>query len=118
MLRRLKAIGPGAIVAAAFIGPGTITVASTAGGNFGYALLWAVAFSTFACLVLQEMAARLGFVGQIGAGDAIRKKISSPVLKVVLIGLVLGAILVGNAAYESGNISGGVLGIGLAAGTS
>lgn len=118
MFRRLKAIGPGAIVAAAFIGPGTITVASTAGGNFGYSLLWAVAFSTLSCLVLQEMSARLGIVGQLGVGDAIRQKFSSPALKVVLIGLVLGAILVGNAAYESGNISGGVLGINLAAGAS
>ncbi|MCK7535337.1 MAG: hypothetical protein MZV63_32325 [Marinilabiliales bacterium] len=32
--------GPGALVTAAFIGPGTITTCSLAGAQFGYALLW------------------------------------------------------------------------------
>ena len=109
--KRLKAIGPGAIVAAAFIGPGTLTVASKAGGQFGYSLLWAVAFSTFACLVLQEMSARLGVVAQAGVGESISKNFKVPVLKPLVIGLVLAAVLIGNAAYESGNLSGGVLGV-------
>ena len=34
----------GALVAAAFIGPGTVTTATLAGANFGYALLWALVF--------------------------------------------------------------------------
>ena len=113
--KRLKAIGPGAIVAAAFIGPGTLTVASKAGGQFGYSLLWAVAFSTFACLVLQEMSARLGVVAQAGIGESINKNFNVPLLKPLVVGLVLAAVLIGNAAYESGNLSGGVLGIESAA---
>jgi len=113
--KRLKAIGPGAIVAAAFIGPGTLTVASKAGGQFGYSLLWAVAFSTFACLVLQEMSARLGVVAQAGIGESISKNFKVPLLKPLVLGLVLAAVLVGNAAYESGNLSGGVLGVKAAA---
>ena len=117
ILKRLKAIGPGAIVAAAFIGPGTLTVASTSGGQFGYSLLWAVAFSTFACLVLQEMSARLGVVAQLGVGESITKHFPIPWLKPLMIGLVLAAVLIGNAAYESGNLSGGVLGAQVAAGT-
>lgn len=117
IFKRLKAIGPGAIVAAAFIGPGTLTVASKSGGQFGYSLLWAVAFSTFACLVLQEMSARLGVVAQLGVGESISKHFNVPLLKPLMIGLVLAAVLVGNAAYESGNLSGGVLGAQLAAQT-
>ena len=117
ILKRLKAIGPGAIVAAAFIGPGTLTVASKSGGQFGYSLLWAVAFSTFACLVLQEMSARLGVVAQLGVGESIAKHFNVPLLKPLMIGLVLAAVLIGNAAYESGNLSGGVLGAQLAAQT-
>jgi len=101
-------------VAAAFIGPGTLTVASKAGGQFGFSLLWAVAFSTFACLVLQEMSARLGVVAQVGVGESIAKTFHSPLLKPLIVGLVLAAVLVGNAAYESGNLSGGVLGAKLA----
>ena len=117
ILERLKAIGPGAIVAAAFIGPGTLTVASTSGGQYGYSLLWAVAFSTFACLVLQEMSARLGVVAQLGVGESITKHFPIPWLKPLMIGLVLAAVLIGNAAYESGNLSGGVLGAQVAAKT-
>ena len=117
IFQRLKAIGPGAIVAAAFIGPGTLTVASKSGGQFGYSLLWAVAFSTVACLVLQEMSARLGVVAQLGVGESISKHFKNPLLKPFMIGLVLAAVLIGNAAYESGNLSGGVLGAELAAQT-
>ena len=101
-------------MAAAFIGPGTLTVASKAGGQFGFSLLWAVVFSTFACLVLQEMSARLGVVAQVGVGESIGKNFNIPLLKPLVIGLVLAAVLIGNAAYESGNLSGGVLGAELA----
>ena len=66
--------GPGAMVAAAFIGPGTVTTATLAGGNFGFTLLWAVAFSVIATLVLQEMTCRLGVIGKLGLGDAIVQK--------------------------------------------
>jgi len=110
MFQRLKSIGPGAMVAAAFIGPGTITTATLAGSGYGYTLLWAVLFSTIACIILQEMAARLGVVGKMGIGTAIRKKVKSGWLKLLLSILVIGAILVGNAAYEAGNIIGAAWG--------
>lgn len=101
-------------MAAAFIGPGTLTVASKAGGQFGYSLLWAVAFSTFACLVLQEMSARLGVVAQSGVGESIVSNFKVPLIKPLMVGLVLIAVLIGNAAYESGNLAGGVVGVALA----
>ena len=110
-LEQLKTIGPGAMVAAAFIGPGTVVTATKAGGGFGYSLLWAVALSTIACLILQEMAARLGTVAQLGVGQALRQKLEHPAVRAVGIALVLGAILVGNAAYEAGNITGAAMGI-------
>ena len=66
------------MVAAAFIGPGTVTTATLAGGNFGFTLLWAVAFSVIATLVLQEMTCRLGVVGQLGLGDAMVLRFTSP----------------------------------------
>lgn len=106
-----KNIGPGPLVAAAFIGPGTVTICTLAGVNFGYALLWAMVLSVFATIVLQEMAARLGIVSQKGLSEIIRSEIKSPVLKTIAIILILSAIVVGNAAYEAGNISGGALGM-------
>ncbi len=106
-----KNIGPGPLVAAAFIGPGTVTVCTLAGVNFGYALLWAMVLSVFATIVLQEMAARLGIIAQKGLSQVIREEVKSPVLSGFSVVLVLSAIVVGNAAYEAGNISGGALGL-------
>lgn len=107
----LRNVGPGVLVSAAFIGPGTVTVCTLAGVNFGYDLLWALLLSVLACIVLQEMSARFGIVSQKGLSDAIREEIKNPVLRVLGIVLVFSAVVVGNAAYEAGNITGAVLGI-------
>ena len=104
-------IGPGPLVAAAFIGPGTVTVCTIAGVNFGFALLWAMGLSIIATVVLQEMAARLGIITQKGLSEIIRTEIYNPVLKSLTVILIISAIVIGNAAYEAGNISGGVLGL-------
>ena len=57
------------------------------------------------------MSARLGVVSQQGLSTAIRTELKSPLLKYLAIILILSAIVVGNAAYEAGNISGGILGL-------
>lgn len=108
--RRRGRLGPGWIVAAAFIGPGTVTTATLAGANFGTALLWALLFSTVATMVLQEMAARLGLVTGRGLGEAIRERFEGP-WRWLAVGLVVAAIGLGNAAYQTGNLLGGALGI-------
>jgi NRAMP (natural resistance-associated macrophage protein)-like metal ion transporter len=107
----LKNIGPGTLIAAAFIGPGTVTVCTLAGVNFGFTLLWAMVLSIVATIVLQEMAARLGIVHGEGLAETVKSQIKSKFVRVLAIILILSAILVGNAAYEAGNISGGVLGL-------
>jgi Mn2+/Fe2+ NRAMP family transporter len=106
-----KNIGPGTLVAAAFIGPGTVTVCTLAGAQFGLSLLWAMVLSIIATIVLQEMAARLGIITQKGLSEIIRIEISNPVIRKIIMALILAAIFIGNAAYEAGNISGGVLGL-------
>lgn len=103
--------GPGLLVAAAFIGPGTVTACTLAGSNFGYALIWALLFATIATLILQDMAARLGAGAQLGLGEALMRSAPSHVLKWLIGGLVFAALLVGNSAYEGGNLSGGALGL-------
>lgn len=113
-----KYFGPSTLVTAAFIGPGTLTVCTISGANFGYTLLWVLLFATISTIILQEMAARLGLITQQGLGEAIRSQISHPLLKTLSIALVFTAIIVGNAAYEAGNISGAVLGISGVAGES
>ncbi|WP_299551386.1 Nramp family divalent metal transporter [Seonamhaeicola sp.] len=111
MKNLLKNIGPGPLVAAAFIGPGTVTMCTVAGVGFGYALLWAMVLSIVATVVLQEMAARLGIITQKGLSEIIRAEINNPFLRSLTVILILSAIVIGNAAYEAGNISGGVLGL-------
>lgn len=106
-----KYFGPSTLVTAAFIGPGTLTVCTVSGADFGYTLLWVLLFAVIATILLQEMAARLGLITQKGLGEAIRSEISNPTFKLASIVLVFTAIVVGNAAYEAGNISGAVLGI-------
>jgi len=106
-----KNIGPATLIAAAFIGPGTVTLCSIAGVKFGFNLLWAMLLSIIATLVLQEMSARLGVVSQRGLSEVLRDQIKNPVVKILSFLLIISAIVIGNAAYEAGNISGGVLGL-------
>tara|TARA_R110002072_G_scaffold170552_2_gene324228 strand:- start:170989 stop:172224 length:1236 start_codon:yes stop_codon:yes gene_type:complete len=108
----LRNSGPGALVAAAFIGPGTVTVCTIAGVSFGYDLLWAMLLSIFATIILQEMSARIGIITGQGLTAVIRQQLESrPVTRTLVLLLIICAIVVGNAAYEAGNISGGRLGL-------
>ena len=111
LISRLKNIGPGALVAAAFIGPGTVTACTLAGAGYGYTLLWALLFATFATIILQEMSARLGLITQKGLGDNLRVMFAASVFKWPLFALIIAALYMGNAAYEAGNLSGAALGI-------
>jgi len=104
-------IGPGALITAAFIGPGTIATCSIAGARFGFALLWGLLFSIVATVVLQEMAARLGIITRKGLGEALRTNFSKGFPRLLTIVLVISAITIGNAAFETGNILGGTLGL-------
>lgn len=98
-------------MAAAFIGPGTVTACTLAGVGFGYSLLWAMLLSIIATIVLQEMAARLGIITQKGLVEVIKEELKTPFLRNSVLVIIIGAILLGNAAYEAGNIGGATLGL-------
>lgn len=103
--------GPGMLVTAAFIGPGTVTSCTLAGAQFGYALVWALGFATIATVILQNLSARVALVRGQGLGEAIMEALPSPVLKWSAAALLAAALVLGNAAYEAGNISGSALGV-------
>ena len=111
-MRRLLAVLLWSVIAAAFIGPGTVTTAASAGAAHGLALLWALTFSTLATLVLQEASARLTVVSGRDLGRALAERSGGAGLLAVVV--VLGAVVVGCAAYEAGNVLGAVAGLGLA----
>lgn len=106
------------VLSAAFIGPGTITTAASAGTGFRYTLLWALVFSTIACIVLQEASARLTIASGKNLGQAIKHRFQSSLSGKFAGYLVLISILLGCAAYEAGNILGGVAGVSLILNTS
>ncbi|MEL6708246.1 MAG: Nramp family divalent metal transporter [Pseudomonadota bacterium] len=116
MIAKIRQLGPGALVTAAFIGPGTVTACTLAGAIHGYALLWALLFATVATIVLQEMSARLGLITHRGLGANLAELFANSPVRWPLIALVGVALYAGNAAYEAGNLSGAALGIEAIAG--
>lgn len=111
MMQWIKKTGPATLIAAAFIGPGTVTLCSTAGVEFGLELLWVLVLAMLATIVLQEMAARLGIITGKGIASLVTTELQSKGLQRFLVVLILVAIVIGNAAYEAGNISGAIVGL-------
>lgn len=103
---RFKTLGPGLIVMAAFMGPGSVTTASVAGADYGFVVLWSVVFATVATIILQEMSARLGIVSRQGLGEALRSTFTHPLIKYPVIVLVILAIGVGGFSFATGNVTG------------
>ena len=110
-MKWFRDIGPGALIAAAFIGPGTVTLCTIAGASFGYSLIWAILLSIFSTIVLQEMSLRIGLITKMNLAEVIRINIKSKFINRLFLVLIICSILIGNAAYEAGNITGASLGI-------
>lgn len=112
-MRRLLSVLLWSVIAAAFIGPGTVTTCAAAGASHGLALLWALVFSTCATFVLQEAAARLTVVSGRDLARALSHR-GGGTGRLAGVVLVVVAILLGCAAYEAGNVLGAVTGAALA----
>ncbi len=99
------------VISAAFIGPGTVTTAAKAGAVHGFTLLWALLFSTLACLLLQEASARIAIYSGSNLGEAISRQFEKKSSRLAILVLIIGAIIFGSAAYETGNLLGAIAGI-------
>jgi manganese transport protein len=117
-MKRWLAVIFWSVITAAFIGPGTVTSCAAAGAKFGPTLLWALTFSTVATIVLQEAAARLGILSGRDLGSALRDLGGEGARAVAVKALVVGAIVLGCAAYQAGNLLGAAAGAELATGLS
>ena len=100
----VQSLGPGAIMAASIIGPGTVTTASTQGANYGYTSLWLILVSCVIAYFFQEPGSRIA-IGlnkdmMIGVREHMGKKVS------VLLYVV---VLIGSLAFQAGNISGATM---------
>lgn len=105
---RISSVLLWSVISAAFIGPGTLAAASSAGALYKYSLIWALLFATLACIVLQEMAARISMATGKNLSLILTQHLGR--LPSVFIGL---AVVIGCAAYEAGNILGALSGVTL-----
>lgn len=103
--------GPALVITAAFIGPGTITLCVLAGVQNGFSLLWAMVLSILITIVIQNTTARISFTTRKGLAESVLFQTSNPLLKFLFGALLIGAIFIGNAAYEAGNLTGALIGI-------
>ncbi len=67
----LKSIGPGLIIASVVLGPGSITVASRIGSEYGYAFLWVILLATIFMITYTSMGTRFGVVSSKSIQQAI-----------------------------------------------
>lgn len=100
------------VISAAFIGPGSVTACAMAGSRFGLQLLWVLTFATLGTVWLQEAAARLTIATGRDLGQIIVDTYAGPRGRRVAWAL-FGAIFLGCAAYQAGNILGAVAGLAL-----
>lgn len=111
-IEKIKSSGPAAIITSAFIGPGTVIVSTKVGVTFGYDLVWAVVFAVIALMILMEMAARIAIISKKDLVEA-----SCDVFpknkrwEMFIRFLMLIAVLTVCFAFQTGNLTGGSLGL-------
>jgi NRAMP (natural resistance-associated macrophage protein)-like metal ion transporter len=93
----IKRLGPGLITGAADDDPSGIATYSQAGAQFGYGLLWSVAFTTPLMIGIQVVSARIGRVTGHGLAANIRDHFPRPLVHVV-VSLLLAANIFNIAA--------------------
>jgi Mn2+/Fe2+ NRAMP family transporter len=87
-----------------------------AGSRFGLQLMWALTFSTIGTIILQEAAARITIASGLSLGELLVHAYGPRVRW--LMTLLFGAVALGCAAYQAGNILGAVSGLQLLTGFS
>lgn len=95
------------LIAAAFIGPGTVTTAARAGSEGGWAYAPFVLLAAFAGFLLMEMSARITLVSGQTLGQVLGER------RRWLAVLCFVAVLLGCVAYQAGNLVGALGGLQL-----
>ena len=103
------------VISAAFIGPGSVTACAIAGSTYGLQLLWVLTFATLGTVWLQEAAARITIATGYDLGQVITQTYIGKRGRWIA-RLLFGAIFLGCAAYQAGNILGAVSGLALLTG--
>jgi NRAMP (natural resistance-associated macrophage protein)-like metal ion transporter len=97
----LSILGPGLITSNADNDAGGIFTYAQAGAKYGYDMLWLLAITTLALLVVQEFNARLGVVTGKGLADLIRERFG---VRITMLAMVL--LLIANVATTVAEFAG------------
>jgi manganese transport protein len=100
-----KYIGPGLIVAVAFIDPGNWASNVAAGSAYGYKLLWVITLSTIIMIILQHNSAHLGIATGDCLSESASKNIKPVFSKAILSTAVLAAVAIAVAEILGGGYS-------------
>jgi manganese transport protein len=110
MIKRIKeifkSVGPGFIIASVVLGPGSITVASRIGSEYGYAFLWVIFIAAIFMITYTSMGARFGVVNSKSLLQSIADKYGR--WFAVVIGI---SAFLSSSSFQFGNNLG--LGIGM-----
>ncbi len=82
-------VGPGFITANVDNDAGGIWTYSSAGAQFGHALLWSLIPITIALIVVQEICARMGAVTGKGLSDLIREEFGLRITFFMMLGILI-----------------------------
>ncbi|MBU3181766.1 Nramp family divalent metal transporter [Clostridium psychrophilum] len=104
----IKYIGPGLLVTVGFIDPGNWAANISAGGDYGYTLLWMVTLSTIMLIVLQHNAAHLGIV----TGNCLSEA-STAILNPKLNNVVLGSAVIAAISTSLAELLGGAIALNM-----
>ena len=74
--RILPFLGPAFIAAVAYIDPGNFATNMTAGSQYGYLLLWVIAFSNLMAVLIQSLSAKLGIATGKNLSEIARENFS------------------------------------------
>lgn len=82
------------VMVASYFGSGSVFIMSTAGVQFGYALIWLVGLAVLLGIMAQDMSARVGILGD-SLGQFTRRKLGKNGATVVLAFISVGCVLWG-----------------------
>lgn len=107
LLRWLRSLGPGLIIAALVFGPSKMTITSKLGANYGFSLLWIIVVAIFFMVIFTAMSARIGYATQQSLLKTITDRWGRPAGIIVGIGIFLVC-----TSFQAGNSVG--VGVALA----
>ncbi|KHF39408.1 Nramp family divalent metal transporter [Halalkalibacter okhensis] len=99
-----QAWGPSAIVAAAIVGPGTITTVSVTGATYGYQGAWIIVLACFIAYFVQKPVIKWTIQTSTGAMEGVRNEIGKGWAIFLYIALLIGAL-----AFQAGNFLGAAM---------